>query len=91
MWSFLDNYVDDSGDIIYFQDVLDRDFVKRLLRKLSSNGLTVKILKDTNVMEQKNGEHRRGRNGPFSKWRKDHLWWKLGSVFIMLLNTLEKG
>lgn len=30
----LDNYVDDSDDIIYFQNVLDRDFVKRLLRKL---------------------------------------------------------
>ena len=49
----LDNYVDDSDDIICFRNVLDRDFVKRLLRKLSSRGITVKILKDINLMEAK--------------------------------------
>ena len=66
----LDNYVHDSDDRIYFQNGLDRDFVKRPLRKLSSHGITVKILKGINLVEEKNGELRRGSNGPSSKWRE---------------------
>lgn len=49
----LDKYVDDSDDVIYFQNVLDRDFFKILLRKLRSHGITVKMLKDTDLMEEK--------------------------------------
>lgn len=49
----LDNFVDELDDVIYFQNVLDRDFVKKLLRKLSRHDITVKILKDINLMEEK--------------------------------------
>lgn len=49
----LDSYVVDSDDIIYFQNVLGRDFVKRLLRKLNSHGITVKIMKYINLTELK--------------------------------------
>lgn len=37
-------------------NVLESDFVKRLLRTVSSCGITVKILKDINLMEERTEE-----------------------------------